>query len=241
MPPQKVSADQTILFLQRAFSQIKSPLKKTVMAAPPTITRQAAFVQPQYWVVPLLNAVLVKVLPVNPGPFDTRFHISAPEMLSVRSTGGYNDGSIYNMLSSISPSNYGGSGLTVIRWCTDAPHFGLSFRWSPTFMLTVDGEYVSAAPISHPVAGASTSYVSLSHPTRKAREYCLMLGAGLDFGGIAVGANDTVWAPSIPDLRIVADGDSYLQSASSSVSSGIFSETAMAMASLCSETPRAAL
>lgn len=215
--------------LKRLFNQGRSPLNKKIMASPPTITGQAAFFQPSGWVVPLASAVLVKVLPANPGPFDPRFGISAPEFLTAIATTSYNDGSIFNVLNSTSPSGYGGKGITIIRWCTDAPYFGMCFRWSPIIMLLCDGEYVSSTPILNPVSGASSNYVSIQHATRKAREYTMILAAGVDFGGIAVGPNDTVWAPSIPDIRIAGEGDSYLQGLGLSFTSSIFAETAISL------------
>lgn len=227
--PTETKLDLVMLNLRRQLSAVNSPLKKNIMAVPPTLAGQTAFVQPAGWVTPLANAVLIKALPVNPGAFNNLLRISAPEQLTVAGSFGFNDGTVFNFLYGLAKSGGGGTGMLVVRWCTDAPYFGMAFTYSPLFMLTINGEYISATPSSFSVAGSSSNYVSITNPSRAPREYCLMLSPGVRFGGLAVGPLDAVWAPSPPDLRIVADGDSYLQLVSSSFSTGIFAEIAMAL------------
>jgi lysophospholipase L1-like esterase len=102
------------------------------------------------------------------------------------------------------------SSSLIVRFCTDAPLFGLFINTpgvAGNLVLVCDGKLVSASPIT---TGVGKRTISINFGTRKQRDFTLYVQTGL-FGGIVTSQIDMV-SPgnNNSQLFIAGDGDSYM-------------------------------
>lgn len=111
-------------------------------------------------------------------------------------------------------SGYRGNGngngtQCAITFCTDAP--SLDFRLignNCQYDLYVDGARISASPVTTDSTGAPYTYTIDWSGVVKTRTYTLR-GVNTSFGGVIVGQNYTLWAPTRWRPTVWQLGDSY--------------------------------
>jgi hypothetical protein len=202
----------------------RNQINPKVMTIPPVLTAEASGVPPASWTTPLTSALLVKCQPTT-GTFDPRISLSTPELIyntAPASSATFSDATGFNFVTIASAGI--DSGNLQIRFCTDAPYFGMAFMSAPKVTIICDGELVQSTPFLSPVAVNARNYITVKHLTRKAREYVIYIDNTVSFGGLAIGQFDSVWAASKPDIKIIGDGDSYFSSSSNRFSFGFAGE-----------------
>jgi len=95
----------------------------------------------------------------------------------------------------------------------------LTYGGGGAMLVSVDGEYVSATPVSVPADG-NPYHCLYTFATRSTRIIRIEL-TNLYFGGVKVGPNDTVWAAGGGGPKCVFVGDSFVEGTNSTLGLGM--------------------
>jgi hypothetical protein len=203
-------------------------LKLPVMASPPAVVAQGSQVDPAAWVdgsaasKPLASAQVIPCLLTasTSGALDPRFSVSGAEnKLYV-----FSDVFNFFTVTTQNPDTSNNPTNNQIRFRTNAPYLGIAVSNTTNLALTIDGELVSNNKFFTAYSGVNRSYVTINNRSRKIREYCVYIPTGSWFGGIAIGPNDTLYAPPKGTLQILGETDSYGSIDSRRTSAGILSD-----------------
>lgn len=211
------SVDSALFSYLKTALTPSSYLNLKVMSAPPILRTEDASTQPAGWgatfgAKALANAVQVKALTTtSPSSVNPLLNFSCPERAAYQALSGFNDGSNFNWFTCNSVVN--GAALTfspiVVRFSTDAPYFGIATGQTGGFILFCNGEMISA---SKQTFASGVRYFTLDFAgVRKVRDYKLVLDPGLYFGGLAIGPIDTIYPPKSAYIKLIGEGDSYMQ------------------------------
>lgn len=198
-----------------------SYLNLKVMSAPPILKTEDASNQPAGWGATgganwgskaLANAVQVKALTTtSASSVNPLLSISVPERLIYQSITGFNDGSNFNWTKPLSIVNGASdtNSSTVVRFSTDSPYFGIATANNGGMLVFCNGEMVNAVKVTFT---SGVRYYTLDFSgVRKVRDYKIVLDPGLYLGGLAIGPIDTIYNPKKAYIKIIGDGDSYMQ------------------------------
>lgn len=174
-----------------------------VMATPPTIT------------VGVTNAASTIASAVNL-PYNTsnvRFFGGTPRLRNTNGINSYQNGTNASLAANENPPFFVEFGFdgSVFEWGA----FGGGSGGPYVYRIKVDGLYENVTPHAGPGGTGGLTWYKVDFGSRAIRRIVLELSY-IEFCGLNVGPNDTVWVPSQPKpTRALFLGDSYLEGQSS--------------------------